>query len=262
MVKEIRPFILACIVKNVNLRDGNLRKFLQIQTKLHDNVCGKREKSTIATHDLAKIPTGGFVQYTAHAPDALSIVPLGRAKKVTAQKLYDDLKAEAEALRKEKKRNVYSGVHKYLYLLEGKQLFACVEDATGTCISLPPLTNGEATKVRSNLTHSNQHICTYIRILYRSQISPETTEVFVEVTSSTSMTDCRATIEELLREMLLAGFGTTKDEANEPDQPKTHQLLVQQVKSVDPDGNLRAVYPSKADLNFDESAHIFIEREN
>lgn len=149
LVKDVRPFILACAVKNVNLRDNNLRKFLQIQTKLHDNVCGKREKSTIATHDLAKIQSGGFVQYTAKAPKTLAIIPLGRSKKVAAQKLYDDLKAEAEALRKEKKRNVYSGIHKYLYLLEGKDKFACVQDSAGNVISLPPLTNGDLTKVIS-----------------------------------------------------------------------------------------------------------------
>lgn len=131
----------------MNLQDGNLKKFLQIQTKLHESVCGKREKSTIATHDLAKFAAGGYIHYTAKSPQRMAIIPLGKTKKVTAQRLYDDLKAEAEALRKEKKRNVYSGIHKYLYLLEGKDKFACIEDGAGNVISLPPLTNGELTKV-------------------------------------------------------------------------------------------------------------------
>lgn len=152
LVKEVRPFILCCIVKDVNLRDGNLKKFLQIQTKLHEGVCGKREKSTIATHDLLKLAPGGFIHYTAKSPNRFTIIPLGRSKKVTAEKLYDELKAEAEAVRKEKKRNVYSGIHKYLYLLDNKDRFACVEDAAGNTISLPPLTNGELTKVRCDLS--------------------------------------------------------------------------------------------------------------
>lgn len=145
-VKDIRPFILCCLVKNVNLADGNFKKFLQIQTKLHETVCAKRESSTIATHDLVKVK-GAFIRYTAREPSHLGIIPLGKSKKVSAQKLYDNLKAEAEALRKEKKRNVYSGIHKYLYLLDKKELFSCVEDAEGNVISLPPLTNGELTKV-------------------------------------------------------------------------------------------------------------------
>lgn len=146
LVKEIRPFILCCVVKNLNLDEGQFKKFLQIQTKLHETVCAKREKSTIATHDMAKLK-GDVVRYTAHQPNHLKIIPLGKAKGVSAQKLYDTLKAEAEALRKEKKRNVYSGIHKYLYLLDKKELFACLEDNDGNVISLPPLTNGDLTKV-------------------------------------------------------------------------------------------------------------------
>lgn len=151
VVKEIRPFILCCIVENVNLNNGKLRKFLQLQTKLHDTICAKREKSAIATHDFNKLPVhlpgGQFIRYTAKEPNQLQIHPLGKLKKVTAKKLYDNLKAEAEALRKEKKRNVYSGIHKYLYLLENKDKFSCIEDSIGNVICLPPLTNGETTKV-------------------------------------------------------------------------------------------------------------------
>lgn len=149
-VKEIRSHILCCIVKNVNLHDGRFRKFLHIQTKLHEdeNVCGKREKSTIATHDLNKLGgTENYIKYTAKEPNHLKILPLGKPKTITALKLYNDLKAEAEALRKEKKRNVFSGIHKYLYMLENKLLFSCIEDAVGNVISLPPLTNGDLTKV-------------------------------------------------------------------------------------------------------------------
>lgn len=148
-VKDVRNFILCCIVENVNLADGKFREFLQIQTKLHETVCGKREKSTIATHDLMKLPVadGHFVRYTAKDAKQLRIHPLGKNKVVTGLALYNELKAEAEALRKQKQRNVYSGIHKYLKLLEKQTQFACLEDALGNVISLPPLTNGDTTKV-------------------------------------------------------------------------------------------------------------------
>lgn len=145
-VKDARPFILCCSVKNINLQGPNFKKFLQIQTKLHETICEKREKSTIATHDLNKVK-GGYIRYTARNPTLINIIPLGKTKKVSAQKLYDNLKAEADALRKEKKRNVFSGIHKYLYMLDKKDTFACVEDGEGNVISLPPLTNGDLTKV-------------------------------------------------------------------------------------------------------------------
>lgn len=152
-VKDVRQYILCCIVENVNLNNGKFREFLQIQTKLHETVCGKREKSTIATHDLQKLPrplasTDPYiVRYTAKDANSLKIQPLGKSKVVTAQELYDELKAEAEAIRKQKQRNTYSGIHKYLKLLENKTQFSCIVDGIGHVISLPPLTNGERTKV-------------------------------------------------------------------------------------------------------------------
>ena len=156
-VKDVRQYILCCIVENVNLNNGKFREFLQIQTKLHESVCGKREKSTIATHDLQKLPrplaaTDPYiVRYTAKDANSLKIQPLGKSKVVTAQELYNELKAEAEAIRKQKQRNTYSGIHKYLKLLENKTQFSCLQDGLGNVISLPPLTNGETTKVSNRL---------------------------------------------------------------------------------------------------------------
>lgn len=58
-------------------------------------------------------------------------------------------------------------------------------------------------------------------------------------------------------QMLINGFGD--DVAIEPTNE--HRLIVQQIKIVDEEGNLKNVYPSKTDLQFDESANIHVERE-
>lgn len=87
-VKEVRPYLVCCIVTGMNLKAGNsLKRFLMaqvkaerfksgysrplntqhelinsncvcFQTKLHDDLCGKRTIATIATHDaqLLKAP--------------------------------------------------------------------------------------------------------------------------------------------------------------------------------------------------------------
>ncbi len=75
---------------------------------------------------------------------------MNRQKEMSAQELYRTLNDEAEAYRKEKKRQSYSGIHKYLYLLKGKQRFPCVLDENQKVISLPPLINSETTKVCIN----------------------------------------------------------------------------------------------------------------
>lgn len=60
-VLNIRPFILCCIINNLQFDEALFKKFIQMQTKLHDTVCDKRNIATIATHDMGKIPPGTFL---------------------------------------------------------------------------------------------------------------------------------------------------------------------------------------------------------
>lgn len=140
--------IVGCIVKNVDLSDEKvMKRFLQIQTGLHDGVCGKRTVATIAVHDLDKLKGGRKVVFDVKPPSKIRFVPLHRQTEMSAIELYKTLMEEAEAVRKEKKRNTFSGIHKYLYLLKGKSRYSCLTDSEGTIISFPPITNSETTKV-------------------------------------------------------------------------------------------------------------------
>lgn len=78
------------------------------------------------------------------------------------------------------------------------------------------------------------------------QVVAETVDVFVEVTSSSSMIHCLKTLEEFLKEMLLAGFG---EKVNEID--RCDQLMLEPVRIVDSMGHLKAVYPSTTDTELD-----------
>ncbi len=73
--------------------------------------------------------------------------------------------------------------------------------------------------------------------------------------------DCRTTIELLLKEMMLAGFGVMENVDATNETSILNVLNVQQIKVTDLDGNLRTVYPNKTDLHFDESSNISVERE-
>ncbi|XP_034827736.1 leucine-rich repeat-containing protein 47-like [Maniola hyperantus] len=224
-VWNIRPFILCCVINELKFDDALFKKFIQLQTKLHDTVCDKRNVATIATHDFGKIPPGDLM-YTAKAPAKLRLTPLSRAKLYSGEQLFQQLTAEADALRKEKKRNVYSGIHKYLYLLEGKPKYPCLEDASGRVISFPPITNSEDTKM-----------------------SVDSKMMFVEVTSHSSLGACKTVMDKLLQECLLLGIG-------DGDDNEYHTLTVQQVKVVDTEGNLKSVYPSRTDCVFDSSIRV------
>lgn len=60
-IKTIRPFISACVVRNMCFTEESFKKFIQLQTKLHDGICEKRNAATIATHDMKLIAPGKCV---------------------------------------------------------------------------------------------------------------------------------------------------------------------------------------------------------
>lgn len=204
---------------------------MQIQTKLHDSLCGKRELATIATHDLDEIKTS-TIKYTARSKHEINIIPLGRMKLMTAEKFYQDLKLEAENYRKEKKRQNFTGIYKFLYMLEDKEIYTCLEDASGNVLSLPPLTNSEISK-----------------------ISLKTKNILIEITSSTSALICKQVMETLLEKTLSIDLCRAGEEV----APKDKYLHLAQVKVFDVEGNVKTIYPSKVDLD-DFPKKIVVER--
>lgn len=231
-VKDVRPYLVCCVVRGMNLRRGNaLKRFLVAQTKLHDELCGKRTIATIATHDvqLLKAP----LVYDVKPPTQLKIAPLGR-KEMTAVELIRHLQLEADELRKQKKRQNVTGLHKYLQILQGKAVYPCLVDGEGHVISFPPITNSEKTKIKKT-----------------------TTELFLEVTSATSLQTCKDVMDALIVKMAELNKFTAEQkeevgsdgEGDSPQEPATSELIIQQVRTVDQDENLKVVYPSKTDLS-------------
>lgn len=217
--------IVACIVRNLSFEDEKaVKKFLALQTNLHDTVCGRRELATIATHDMSKITPR--VKLVKMLPHKIQLVPLNRGgKTMSGLELYKQLNAEAEAYRKEKKRNNYSGIHKYLYLLKGKTHYPVVMDGSNTVITLPPLTNAEHTK-----------------------ITTETRDVFIEVTG-TKTPNCKKVLDTLLHDMLKLSIAGKKNDA---DLLPTIQVEPVRVVRSEEDNKLFVVYPSKIDLMIDD----------
>ncbi|XP_028368674.1 leucine-rich repeat-containing protein 47 [Phyllostomus discolor] len=245
-VRAVRPYIVGAVVRGMDLRAGNtLKRFLTSQTKLHEDVCDKRTAATIATHELRAVR--GPLLYTARPPPDLKIVPLGR-KEVKAKDLVRQLQLEAEEHRKQRKRQTVSGLHRYLHLLDGKEQYPCLLDADGDVISFPPITNSEKTKIKKT-----------------------TSDLFLEVTSATSLQICKDAMDALILKMAEinkqaleskeegavsdaetdATPGQREDPRADPGAERGGHapLLVEQVRVVDEEGRLKVLYPSKTDLD-------------
>ncbi|XP_072174490.1 leucine-rich repeat-containing protein 47-like [Diadema setosum] len=230
-VISVRPYIACCIVRNLDLEtDSRFKQFITAQTKLHDGpLCGKRTTATIATHDLKLIK--GPLTYEGKAPSSIELVPLGKRKSTTAEVLMAQLNQEAENFRKENKRNTLSGIHQYLKLLHGQKVYPCVSDAASHVISFPPITNADVSK-----------------------ISKSTTDILVEVTSSEDLASCKKVLEAVLSKMLelnLGSSGISSEEAgaeSTSDDRSARELVVEQVRVINEEGELRVLFPSKTDL--------------
>lgn len=128
-VLEVRPRIVGCVVRNVNVNDELLRSIIQIQEDLHWTIGRNRRKMAIGIHDLEKVNFP--LKYTAVNSD-FSFVPLDFKEEMSV----------AEILEKHPK-----GVE-YAHILEGKSRYPMIIDARGEVISFPPIINAEKTRVK------------------------------------------------------------------------------------------------------------------
>jgi len=248
----VRPHILCCVVEDVDFNQTRnlFKRFISMQTKLHDTVANRRIAATIATHDNAKV--NWPITYDARHQESLMILPLMRTTKETAESLKNRLVQEAEEARKKAKRDHFSGIHKYLDLVRHTDTFACMvtgDGATDEVISLPPITNSDVTK-----------------------ISPSTTSVLFEVTSATSLAAAKRVMDALVKETLLLGLtkgsydnviaddavdGITASLRDMSIEGKSLQLRIRQVRVTEAStGNLRSVYPSNVDLDNVEGVQV------
>ncbi|XP_078741442.1 leucine-rich repeat-containing protein 47 [Lampetra fluviatilis] len=225
---KVRPYFVACLVRGLKLGQvGVLKRFLGLQTELHEGVCKRRSVATIATHDLRLIHAP--LRYDARPPSDIQVTPLGASVCTTALSLVQELSSANEKLKKSNgKHHKPSGLHQYLHLLQGHDLYACLVDRDGVTISLPPITNSQTTKV-----------------------SVDTTEVLVEVTSSQSLASCKLVMDTLITRLAELHHSLQLPGASDETQRvgTKKALEVMQVMVVnDVDGCLRVMYPSRTDL--------------
>ncbi|NOY11593.1 MAG: phenylalanine--tRNA ligase subunit beta [Archaeoglobi archaeon] len=128
-VLDVRPRIVGCVVRNINVDEELLRSIIQIQEDLHWTIGRNRRKMAIGIHDLEKVNFP--LRYTA-VDSSFSFVPLDFKEEMSV----------AEILEKHPK-----GVE-YAHILEGKDSYPMIIDARDEVISFPPIINAEKTRVK------------------------------------------------------------------------------------------------------------------
>uniref|UniRef100_A0A0K0DHX8 phenylalanine--tRNA ligase n=1 Tax=Angiostrongylus cantonensis TaxID=6313 RepID=A0A0K0DHX8_ANGCA len=97
----------------------NYASFIDLQDKLHQNICRKRTLVAIGTHDLNTI--SGPFKYTADYPKNIRFIPLNQNKEFTAAELMEFYSAD-------------SHLKPYLPIIRDKERYPVIYDANGVAI--------------------------------------------------------------------------------------------------------------------------------
>ena len=88
----VRPFVVCAVLRGVRFDQARYDSFIDLQDKLHQNICRKRTLVAIGTHDLSTIQ--GPFTYEAHPPEDISFTPLKQTRSFTAAELMEHYKSD------------------------------------------------------------------------------------------------------------------------------------------------------------------------
>lgn len=78
---------MGAVLRNLRLDHTKYNSFLDLQDKLHFNICRRRTLASVGTHDLDTVK--GPFTYDARAPEDIRFVPLMQAREFGAKELLD-----------------------------------------------------------------------------------------------------------------------------------------------------------------------------
>ena len=143
----VRPFVVAAVLRGVRFDATRYKSFIDLQDKLHQNLCRHRTLVAIGTHDLGKVKAP--FTYEALPPEDIKFVPLKQDREFNAKELLEYYAGNDLKLRK------------YVPIIQSSLVYPVILDSERTVLSLPPVINGS-----------------------KSAISLETRDVFIECTAT------------------------------------------------------------------------------
>ena len=134
-VKNVRPFTVCAVMRNLNITEDLLIQMIQLQEKIAGTYGKNRRDVAIGIYDYNKIK--GNIHYRGYKPDELSFTPLEFGKEL---KLSEILKEHPKG-------------REFGHLLEGRDRYPIFIDDGGNVLSMPPVINSNYTgKVTENTT--------------------------------------------------------------------------------------------------------------
>ncbi|KAF3810728.1 Phenylalanine--tRNA ligase beta subunit [Colletotrichum gloeosporioides] len=135
---KIRPLVAGAILRNVKFTQESYDSFIGLQDKLHMNLARQRTLVAIGTHDLDTIQ--GPFTYEALPPKEIKFKPLNQTKEMNGEELMQFYEGDKH-------------LGKYLHIIKDSPVYPVIYDKNRTVCSLPPIINGDHSKITVNTTN-------------------------------------------------------------------------------------------------------------
>eukprot|EP00002_Diphylleia_rotans_P013713 TRINITY_DN2674_c0_g1_i1.p1 TRINITY_DN2674_c0_g1~~TRINITY_DN2674_c0_g1_i1.p1 ORF type:complete len:594 (+),score=133.82 TRINITY_DN2674_c0_g1_i1:64-1845(+) len=131
----VRPYVVCAILRDMHFDSASYNSFIELQDKLHNNICRKRTVVAIGTHDLDTLK--GPFTYEALPPKDIRFKPLNQEREFAADELMVFYESDLK-------------LRKYLDIIRSSPVYPVIYDANRTVLSLPPIINSDHSKITLN----------------------------------------------------------------------------------------------------------------
>ena len=136
----VRPFVVCAILRDVTFTPERYASFIDLQDQLHRNLCRQRTLVAIGTHDMDAVK--GPFHYDARKPDDIEFVPLKSSDDTAGQAFTGRTLLEHYETHPDCKH-----LKPYVPIIKDSPLYPVVLDNENTILSLPPIINGDRSKI-------------------------------------------------------------------------------------------------------------------
>ncbi|KAL7716635.1 phenylalanine--tRNA ligase [Entamoeba marina] len=131
-VEKVRPICMGAVLRGITFNPSSYKSFIDFQDKLHFGIGKKRYLVSIGTHDLATIKPP--FRYVALSPEKIKFEPLKCDHEMNGNEVIEHFSADLK-------------LKEFVPLLKGKEVFPVFLDSNDVVLSLPPLINGNHSKI-------------------------------------------------------------------------------------------------------------------
>jgi phenylalanyl-tRNA synthetase beta chain len=133
---KIRPFVVCAILRDIAFTQERYESFIDLQDQLHRNLCRQRSLVAIGTHDLDAIQPP--FSYDAREPTEIDFVPLThKTESFNGRELMELYETDPSC----------KHLKPYVPIIKDSPVYPVVLDSEETVLSLPPIINGEKSKI-------------------------------------------------------------------------------------------------------------------